>query len=108
MAFVGVADHGEQRAILPGIIHDPVGVEDLVPAMLGIGLREHHQFHIGRIALQPDEAVQQIVDFVLRQGQSQFAVGGCQRLPPAAEHIHGRQRLRFGVGKQHDGIVVRR
>jgi hypothetical protein len=30
-------------------VDGPAGVEDLVPAMLGIGLREHHQFDVGRV-----------------------------------------------------------
>ena len=36
-------------------VDDPVGVEDLVPAMLGVGLREHHQLDVGRIAADAAE-----------------------------------------------------
>ena len=31
-------------------VDDPARVEDLVPAVLGVGLREHHQLDVGRIA----------------------------------------------------------
>ena len=33
-------------------VDDPVGVEDLVAAVLGVRLREHHELDVGRIALQ--------------------------------------------------------
>ncbi len=55
MPFMRIADHREQRLRLRLAVDHPVGIEDLVPAMLGIGLREHHQFDIGRIALEPRE-----------------------------------------------------
>ena len=32
-------------------VDDPVGVEDLVPAVLGVRLREHHELDVGGIAL---------------------------------------------------------
>ncbi|KAG1087419.1 hypothetical protein G6F40_013724 [Rhizopus arrhizus] len=41
--LVGVLDHPEQRAVLFLAVDGPAGVEDLVAAVLGIGLREHHQ-----------------------------------------------------------------
>ena len=31
-------------------VDNPVGVEYLVPAVLGVGLGEHHQLHVRRIA----------------------------------------------------------
>lgn len=38
------------------------GVEDLVPAMLGVDLGEHHQLHVGGVAVQPrrPEAVRRV------------------------------------------------
>ena len=99
VAFVGVADHREQRAILCLAVDDPIRVKNFVPAVLGVRLREHHQFHIGRIAFQPSEAVQQIIDFVIRQRQSQFAIGDGQRLSPVSEYVHSRQRCRFRLGE---------
>ena len=36
-------------------VDDPVGVEDLVPAVLGVRLREHHQLDVGRIAAERGE-----------------------------------------------------
>ncbi len=42
-------DHAEELFPLPYSIDDPVGAKYLVPAMLGICLREHHQLCIRRI-----------------------------------------------------------
>ena len=43
---VRVLDHLEQRRRLLASVDGPGGVEDLVAAMLGVGLREHHQFDV--------------------------------------------------------------
>ena len=106
MAFVGVADHGEQRTLLRYAVHDPVRVEDLVPTVFGVRLREHHQFHVGGIALQPGKAVQQVVDLVCRQGQTQCAVRRRQGLPPVAEHVHRGHGRRVGVREQNGRMVA--
>ena len=99
VALMGMANHGEQRTILFHPVHDPVRVENLVAAMLGIGLREHHQFHIAGIAFQAGEAVQQIVYFVIRQRQTEFAIGDDQRFTPTIKHIYRCQRCGFGLGE---------
>ena len=72
---MGVADHAEQRIRLVLAVHRPAGIEDLVPAVLGVRLGEHHQFHVGRVAAQRAEAVTQVFDLVLGQGQAQALVG---------------------------------
>ena len=105
---VGVANHVEQRGILRRAVDDPVGVENLVAAMFRIGLGEHHQFHVGRVALQTTEVVHQIVDFVGRKRQSQRPVGCFQGRPSVAPQVDASQRCRFGLGEQHGGIVGRR
>ena len=50
--LVRVADHREQRFRLALAVDDPVGVEDLVAAVLGVRLREHHELDVGGIALR--------------------------------------------------------
>ncbi|KAG1314737.1 hypothetical protein G6F63_016151 [Rhizopus arrhizus] len=57
--LVGVLDHPEQRAVLFLAVDGPAGVEDLVAAVLGIGLREHHQFDVGGVAPQVGERLGQ-------------------------------------------------
>jgi hypothetical protein len=106
MALVRVADHREQRALLRLAVDDPVGVEDLVPAVLGVDLAEHDQLHVGRVA--PDRAVggQQVLHLLVAQRQAHAHVGGPQRLQAAAEDLHSdhgrRRRVREEVG--HVGV----
>ena len=47
--LAGMTNHVKEgiRCSLP--IHLPAGIEDLVPAMLGVGLGKHHEFNIGRV-----------------------------------------------------------
>jgi hypothetical protein len=87
MRLVGLADHAEQGQRLVDAIHRPARVEDLVPAMFGIGLGEHHQLDIGRIAPELAEVLHQVIDLVVGQCQAQFGVGLHQRSLAAAENI---------------------
>ncbi len=91
--LVGVLDHPEQRAFLLLAVDAPAGVEDLVPAVLGIGLREHHQLDVGRIAAEVAEALAQVVDLVLGQGQAQPRVGRFQLVHRDALDGAARRRL---------------
>ena len=50
--FIGVADHLEQRPRLLLPINRPARIEDLVAAVLAVGLRKHIQLNVGRIASQ--------------------------------------------------------
>ena len=103
--LVGVLDHPEQRAILLLAVDGPAGVEDLVAAVLGIGLREHHQFHVRRRTAQRGEAIAQVVDLVLGHGQAEALVGGLQLVHRHAfQFTPGRrreQRLALFHGLQH-------
>ena len=73
--LVRVADHAEQAVRHVAAVDAVRGVEDLVPAVFGVGLREHHQFGIGRIAAECAVAVLQIGHFVLAQRQAEFGIG---------------------------------
>ena len=50
--FVRVANHTEQRFFLFFAVQNEIGIEDFVAAVFRIGLREHHQFHVGRVTVQ--------------------------------------------------------
>jgi hypothetical protein len=105
---VRLADHAEQRQRLWLAIHRPAGVEDLVPAVLGIGLGEHHQFDVGRVAAELAEVLQQVIDLVGGKREAQFAIGLDQCGLAAGEDVHAGQRLRRDVMEQglcsRDGI----
>ncbi len=115
-ATVGVADHVEQGQLLRHAVDEPLGVENLVPAVLGVDLREHHQLDVGGVATQAREPAFQVIELVRGQRQTLLPVGPFQRRPAAAEHVHDRQRCRrrgleqppdqAGVGGQDLGHAV--
>ena len=107
---LGVADHGKQALVLRHAIDDEVGVENLVPAVLAVGLGKHHELDIGGVAPQAGEGLHQIVDFIGRQRQALRAISLLERRPTAAKHVnrdHGRagqfieQRPRLFAAAQH-------
>ena len=67
--LLGVPDHPEERSRLHLTVDDEVGVEDLVPAVLGVGLGKHRQLDVRGIARQASEGRDEIVDLVVRQGE---------------------------------------
>ncbi len=99
-------DHGEQRLRLALAVDDPVGVENLVPAVLGVRLREHHQFDVGRDR-GPSfcEVVGEVVDLVRRQRQAERLVRLHQRLTAARQQRH---RVRGGAATGDRTIEPRR
>jgi hypothetical protein len=68
--------------------------------MLGIGLREHHQLDVGRVAPDADEVLHQVIEFVVRQRQPQALVGCLQRGTSAVQHIDTGQFARRHVAEQ--------
>ena len=102
---VGVLDHAKQALVLALAVNVPAGVEDLVAAMLGVGLGKHHQFDVVRVATQTVESIDQIVDFVFGQGQAQLDVGFFQRGATATQYVNGCQRLWFGVAEQAGSLL---
>ena len=83
--FEGILDHLEQRLRLLFTVDNPVGVKNLVAAVLGVGLRKHVQFNVVRVAPQFGERILQIVNFVFRQRQTQTQVSVDQRLTPLTQ-----------------------
>jgi len=78
-----------------------------VAAVLGIGLREHHQLDIGGIAPDAGEGVDQVIDLVVRQRQSEAAIGVLQRGTATRHHVDRGQFTRRHVLEQHPRVVQR-
>ncbi len=98
--LIGVLDHAEQALVLRLTVDVPAGVEDLVAAMLGVGLGEHHQFNVARVAAKAGEAFNQIVDLVFGQRQTQAAVGFNQRITATGQDVDTLERLGLGMREQ--------
>ena len=79
MGGKGIANHAEQAQLLGNTVDSPAGVEDLVAAMLGIGLRKHHQLNVAGVARKFSKTRHQVIDFIVRQGQAERAIGFNQR-----------------------------
>ena len=71
---MAVPDHREQRLVLLLAVDDPVRIEDLVAAVLGIGLREHAQLRVARIAAERAVRGAQVVDFIVAQRKAKARV----------------------------------
>jgi hypothetical protein len=106
--LLGVADHREQRHVLRFAVDRPLRVEDLVAAVLAVRLREHHQFDIGRVALELAERVDQVVDLVVGEREAQLDVRAFQRAAADAQHVDGRERLGRQFVEQVLRVVARR
>ena len=103
-----MTDHREQASLLRDAVDDPARVEDLVPAMLGVRLREHHEFDIGRIAAHPAKALDQIVDFVRSQCKAQGHVRAHDGLATFGQQRNRDEWLRREMREQRVRIVEAR
>ena len=68
--------------------------------MLAVGLGEHHQLDIGRIALELAEGRHQVVDLINGQGQAEFGIGPLQRGLAAVQQVDHPQRRGRQFGEQ--------
>ena len=92
-ARVRVADHREQALRRGLAVDQPIGIEDLVAAVLGVRLREHHELDVGGVARQRGELRREILDLVGREREPELAVRALERRAAAAEHVDGAYRL---------------
>ena len=98
--LVGVLDHLEQRVVAFSPVDVPGGVEDLVAAVLGVGLREHHQLDVVGVAAESGEGPDQVVDLVVGEGEAERAVGFDEGGAAPGEHRHAGQRTRGLVAEE--------
>ena len=102
---VGIFDHLEQGQRLVLAIQGPARIEDLVATVFGVRLGEHHQFDIGGIAAQLAEILEQVVDLVLGERETQFGVCDLESDASATGDIDHMQRARLMLFKQHRRLV---
>ncbi len=105
MRRVRVADHAEQALRLRNAVDDPARVEDLVAAVLGVRLREHHELDVGRVAAERAERGVEVVDLVVGECQPQLGVRAFERAAALGEERHRRERTRLDVREQHVRFV---
>jgi hypothetical protein len=94
---VRMPDHGEQRLRLRLAVDDPVGVEDLVAAVLGVRLGEHGELGVGRVAPHRAVGLLQVLDLLVAQREAQALVRLAQRAhrhPGELSRRHPLEELR--------------
>jgi hypothetical protein len=102
--LVGRLDHAEQRLAACLAVDRPARVEDLVPAVLGVGLREHHQLDVGRVAFELRESVDEVVDLVVRQRETHLGVRARERRASFRAQPDRHHRLAGQLDEQPRGI----
>ena len=102
---VAGANHLEHRVFLRHAVDGEGRIEDLVPAVLAVGLREHHQLDIARVAAEAAEGVEQIGDLVGREREAEGGVGCVERSAAGTEHVDDRHRRRHALIEQGPGFV---
>ena len=106
--LLSVAYHAEQRFVLFFPINGELGIENLMATVFAIGLREHHQFHIGGVAPCLGKSVNQVVNLIDCQRQAPVFVGLLQSRFATAQYIHLLHGHRLQMGEQLLGIGQRR
>ena len=102
---MGGTNHIEQRQRHRDAIDDELRIEYLVPAMLGIRLREHHQLDVRGISTEFGEDPYQVVDLVRRQRKTPLGVGVGQRGMAIGSQCNHAQRPCGGRVKQARGLA---
>ena len=100
MQRVGILDHLEQRAVARRAVDGPGGVENFVATVFGVGLREHHQLDVVRIAAEGREGLDEIIDLVSGESEAERAVGLHERGATARDERDARQRPRLFVAEE--------
>ena len=104
---VGVFDHLEQRLVLGLAVDGPRGVKNFVAAVLGVGLGEHHQFDVVRVAAEGGEGGDEVVDLVVGEGEAEVLVGGDEGAAAGGEHRNGVHRARLLLAEERGaGIEI--
>ena len=103
--LVRVSNHAKEAVWLGLAIDGELGIENFVAAMLAVGLRKHHQLHVGGVATEFTEVAFEIFDFVLSQRQAPALVGVNQRGATAPQHIDLLKRLRLKLLEQGKALI---
>ena len=82
MQAVSFANHGEKAEGLILAIQPEGRIEYLVPTVLGIGLRKHHQLGITGIAAQARKIIKKIIQLRRSESETQAGIGRTQSGTP--------------------------
>ena len=86
--LVRIADHAKHAFVLCHAIDRELRIENLVATVFAIGLREHHQLHVGGVAAQCSKSLDQVVNFIGGEGQTKLSISLDQGVLSARQNIH--------------------
>ena len=85
--LVRVLDHLEERLRLLLAVDDEFRAEDLVAAVLGVDLAEHHELGVGRVASGGGEALGEVLHLWLGDRKADLLVRLAYRLDALRHHV---------------------
>jgi hypothetical protein len=88
-------------------VDHPFGIEDLVPAVLRVRLREHHELDVARIASHPGEVFEEVLNLVVGKREAHLAVRALELSYTARKQIDSRKRLRLEMPEEPLYVVER-
>ena len=92
--LVGVLDHPEERVRHLLAVDDELRAEDLVAAVLGVHLAEHHELGVGGIAPRGLEAVREILHLRLADRKAELDVRLANGVHALLQHVERAAGLR--------------
>ena len=104
--LVRVLDHLKERLRLFFAVDYELGAEDLVAAVLGVDLAEHHELGVGRIAPGSGKALGEILHLGFGNRKPDFGVRLADRLDTLRHNVVSAAGLRVGDVKEVGKIVV--
>ena len=104
--LVRVLDHLEKRLRLLLAVDDELRAENLVAAVLGVDLAEHHELGVGRVASSRGEALGEILHLGLGNRKTDLGVRLADRLDALRHYVVGAAGLRIGDVEEVGKIVV--
>ncbi len=105
VAVPRMADHREWRLLHRDAVDAPVRIEDLVPAMLAVGLGEHHHFDVGRVASETRKHVRQVGDLAVREREPERGVYTLERERRLLPEDDAPERPPFMCRKEAHGLL---
>ena len=104
--LVRVLDHLEERLRLLLAVDDELRAENLVAAVLGVDLAEHHELGVGRVAPSRCEALCEILHLGFGNRKADLGVRLADRLNALRHYVVSAAGLRVGDIKEVGKIVV--
>ena len=103
---VGILNHLKKRLLLTLAVDDELGAENLVAAVLGVNLAEHHKLSVGRITPSRREALSEVLHLRLGNRKSELIVRLANCFDTLSENIKNSAGLRLARLEKIGNILI--